>query len=162
LFVALGADKSVAEGYADRVIGWRQKANSSSDDAEAAAYKQAGLTYPPREAPFDDALELGLVMGLAPPIVERMLLLVTVYTGTPQVDVANTDPDVLAALPNITPEIVKDVLQAHANGVVGQDLIVRLGPAGQGTRSNQTTRCARPSSSRCGAGDGFMPRSSCG
>ena len=131
LFVALGADKPVAEGYADRVIGWRQKANSNSDDAEAAAYKQAGLTYPPREAPFDDALELSLVMGLPPPIVERMLPLVTVYTGTPQVDVANADPDVLAALPNITPEIIKDVLQARANGVVGQDLIARLGPAGQ-------------------------------
>ena len=131
LFVALGADKPVAEGYADRIIGWRQKANSNSDDAEAAAYKHAGLTYPPREAPFDDALELSLVMGLPPRIVERMLPLVTVYTGTPQVDVANADPDVLAALPNITPEIIKDVLQARANGVVGKDLIVRLGPAGQ-------------------------------
>jgi general secretion pathway protein K len=131
LFVALGANKPVAEGYADRIIGWRQKANSSSNDAEAAAYKQAGLTYPPREAPFDDALELGLVVGLPPPIVDRMLPLVTVYTGTPQVDVANADPEVLAALPNITPEIIKDVLQARASGVVGQDLMKRLGPAGE-------------------------------
>jgi general secretion pathway protein K len=131
LFVALGADKTIAEGYADRVIGWRQKANSNSDDAEAAAYKQAGLTYPPREGPFGDALELSLVMGLPPRIVDRMLPLVTVYTGTTQIDVANADPDVLAALPDITPEIIKDVLQARANGAAGQDLIARLGPAGQ-------------------------------
>lgn len=131
LFVALGAAKSVAERYADRVIGWRQKPNSNSDDAEAAAYKQAGLTYPPREGPFGDALELSLVMGLPPAIVDRMQPLVTVYTGTPQVDVANADPVVLAALPSITPEIVKDVLQARASGVVGRQLIERLGPAGQ-------------------------------
>jgi general secretion pathway protein K len=131
LFVALGTDKPIAEGYADRVIGWRQKPNSSSDGAEAAAYKQAGLSYPPLEAPFDDALELSLVMGLPPSIIDRMLPLVTVYSGTPQVDVDNADPDVLAALPNITPEIVKDVLKARAGGVVGQDLMKRLGPAGE-------------------------------
>jgi general secretion pathway protein K len=131
LFVALGAGKPVAEGYADRVVGWRQKANSGSDDAEAAAYKQAGLTYPPREAPFDNALELSLVLGLPPPIVDKMLPLVTVYSDTPQLDVANADPEVLAALPNITPEITKDVLQARASGVVGQELVKRLGPAGE-------------------------------
>jgi general secretion pathway protein K len=131
LFVVLGVEKSVADGYADHVVAWRQKANAGTDDIEAAAYKQAGLTYPPGEGPFDDTLELGLVLGLPPPIVERILPLVTVYPNTPQIDVANADPDVLAALPNITPEILKSVLQARANGVVGQHLVEQLGPAGQ-------------------------------
>jgi general secretion pathway protein K len=131
LFVGLRADRQTAEGYADHVIAWRQKANPSSDDLEAAAYKQAGLTYQPREGLFDDTLELSLVLGLPPAIVERVLPLVTVYTGTPQVDVATADPIVLAALPNITPEIVEDVLQARASGIAGKDLIARLGPAGQ-------------------------------
>jgi general secretion pathway protein K len=130
LFVALGADKSVAGIYADHVVAWRQKRDSNSNDAEAAAYSQAGLTYAPREGPFDDALELSLILGLPPAIVDKMLPLVTVYSGTPQIDVANADPAVLASLPNMTPDIIKNVLLARANGVVGQPLIEQLGPAG--------------------------------
>jgi len=131
LFVALGVGKPIAEGYADRVIGWREKAKPNSEDAEAAAYKRAGLTYPPREAAFNDVLELALVMGLPPAIVEQMFSLVTVYSGKAEVDVANADPKALAALPGATPDAIKDVLSARASGVVGQALVERLGPAGQ-------------------------------
>ena len=52
LFVSLGVGKSAADGYADRVIGCRDKAETNSDPSEAEAYKQAGLTYAPRAAPF--------------------------------------------------------------------------------------------------------------
>ena len=131
LFIAVGVGKSVAGGYADRIIAWRQKAEPNSDDAEAAAYRQAGLAYPPREAPFNDVLELSLVMGLPPAIVERISSLVTVYSGTAQVDIVNADPEAIAALPGVTPETLEDVLGARANGAVGKDLIERLGPAGR-------------------------------
>jgi general secretion pathway protein K len=131
LFVALGVRKSAADGYADRVIGWREKAEANSDPSEAEAYKQAGLTYAPRAAPFNDALELSLVMGLPPAIVERMFSFVTVYSGKAQVDVFEAAPEALAALPGVTPEALSDVLQARASGSDGKTLIERLGPAGQ-------------------------------
>jgi general secretion pathway protein K len=131
LFVALGVGKSAADGYADRVIGWREKAETNSDHSEAEAYKQAGLTYAPRAAPFNDVLELSLIMGLPPAIVERMFSFVTVYSGKAQVDVVEAAPEALAALPGVTPEALADVLQARANGSDGKTLIERLGPAGQ-------------------------------
>jgi general secretion pathway protein K len=131
LFVALGVGKSAADGYADRVIGWRDKAETNSDPSEAEAYKQAGLTYAPRAAPFNDALELSLVMGLPPAIVERMFSFVTVYSGKARVDVIEAAPEALAALPGVTPEALADVLQARASGSDGKTLIERLGPAGR-------------------------------
>jgi general secretion pathway protein K len=144
LFVALGVRKSAADGYADRVIGWREKAEANSDHSEAEGYKQAGLAYAPRGAPFDDALELSLVMGLPPAIVERMLSFVTVYSGKAQVDVVEASPEALAALPGVTPEAVADVLQARAGGSDGKTLIERLGPAGQAVtiEPNDATRVA--------------------
>ncbi len=131
LFVALGASKSAADGYADRVIGWREKAETNSDHSEAEAYKQAGLTYSPRGSPFNDVLELSLVMGLSPTIAERMFSFVTVYSGKPQLDIINAAPEALAALPGITPEALADVLQARAGSSDAKALIERLGPAGQ-------------------------------
>lgn len=132
LFISLGASKSAADGYADRVIGWRQKAEPNADDSEAEAYRQAGLAYRPRAAPFDDVLELRLVTGLPPAIVERMSSLVTVYSGKAQVDVVDADAKTLAALPGVTPDALADVLQARAAGAAGKDLIARLGPASAG------------------------------
>jgi len=132
LFVALGVGKSNADDYADRIVGWRQKAGSDTSDVEAAAYKQAGLGYPPRGGPFNDALELRLVLGLPPAVVDRIMPHVTVYSARPQLDVVTADPETLAALPNLTPDILSDVLQARAAGADGKTLIAKLGPAGAG------------------------------
>ena len=132
LLVALGVDKPVADDDADRILGWRQKAGADASNVEAAAYRQAGLGYPPRGGPFADALELRLVMGLPPAVVDRMLPRVTVYSGKPQVNAVIADPETLAALPDLTPENLADVLQARAAGADGKTLIAKLGPAGAG------------------------------
>ena len=81
LFAAVGVNPAQAASFADRIIGWRKKANPAGQNGEIEAYKQAGLDYPPRQAPFQNALELPLVLGLPPYIVERILPLVTVYNG---------------------------------------------------------------------------------
>ncbi len=74
-----------------------------------------GVRYPPRQAQFDDALELSLLPGLPEPVVERVLPFVTVFSGRPGIDVASADPAVLSALPGMTPQIVGAVLKARAN-----------------------------------------------
>jgi general secretion pathway protein K len=114
LFVALGARPADAETYADRVIAWRSAApQSGGEDADAAAYRVAGLAYAPRRAPFQDVGELWLVLGLPPTLVERVLPYVTVFSGAEQVNVIAAPPLVLAALPGITPEQVNAVLAAR-------------------------------------------------
>jgi len=114
LFTALGARPADAETYADHVIAWRSPpAQTGGDDAEAEAYRVAGLAYAPRRAPFQDVGELWLVLGLPPALVERVLPYVTVFNGSAQVNVLAASPLVLAALPGVTPEQVNAVLAAR-------------------------------------------------
>ena len=88
------------------------------------------MPYPPRQAPFDNALELSLLPGLPQPVVERVLPFVTVFSGQPAIDVATADPTVLSALPGMTPEILGKVLKARANGsATDEALLELLGPA---------------------------------
>ncbi len=114
LFAALGARPDDAATFADRVIAWRTPAaRTGGDDAEAEAYRVAGLAYAPRHAPFQDVGELWLVLGLPPALVERALPYVTVFSGSAQVNVLAAPPLVLAALPGVTPEQVNGVLAAR-------------------------------------------------
>ena len=64
----------------------------------------------PRQAPFAHVNELGLVLGLPPALVERALPFVTVFSGAPGVDVLNAAPEVIAALPGMTPLVLKQFL----------------------------------------------------
>ena len=106
-FVALGASNDDANGYADRIIGWRKPPKPADQANEAALYRSAGLPYLPRGAPFAHASELWLVQGLPPALVGRALPLVTVYSGRPDINVFDAPPELIAALPGMTPVRLK-------------------------------------------------------
>ncbi len=130
LFEAIGAKPDDADTFADRVVGWRKKADGEGQDAEAEIYKSEGYSYAPREAPFQNTLELSLVAGIPKHIIERILPLVTVYSGQAQIDVRVASPEVLAALPGMTPDVLRQVLAQRAQGAPdGQSLLKLLGPA---------------------------------
>jgi general secretion pathway protein K len=130
LFEAIGAKSDDAATFADRIVGWRKKADKEGQDTEADVYKSAGYSYAPREAPFQSTLELSLVAGIPKYIVERILPLVTVYSGQAQIDVRVASPEVLAALPGMTPDALRQVLAQRAQGTPdGQSLLKLLGPA---------------------------------
>jgi general secretion pathway protein K len=146
LFAAVGVDAELATTFSDRVIGWRTKADAnaasnaeakapSTADAnaptkEAQLYAAQHVPYPPRQAPFDNALELSLLPGVPQPVVERVLPFVTVFSGQPTIDVATADPTALTALPGMTAEILDKVLKARASGSGdGRTLLELLGPA---------------------------------
>ncbi len=127
---AIGAAPDLADSCADRILGWRGDGDSEAKFKEAAAYKSARLDYGPRQGPFESTLELSLVLGLSPPLVERLLPLTTVYGGHGKIDIANADPTLVAALPGMTPELLKQVLAARANpNAKGEDLMKIVGPA---------------------------------
>jgi general secretion pathway protein K len=130
IFTATGVESGQAKTYADRVVGWRAKPDSSAGGNEAKLYSASGSAYPPRQAPFDNGLELALVLGLPAPVVARVLPFVTVFSGRPEIDVACADRTVLAALPGMTPEILSAVLKARTSDQVDQKaLLSLLGPA---------------------------------
>jgi general secretion pathway protein K len=102
----------------------------AGQNKEAEDYKQAGYAYAPRQAPFQNVLELPLVLGIPPYIAERVLPLVTVFSGGAQIDVRVAPPDVLSALPNATPEEVQKVLAQRAQDPLdGESLLQALGSA---------------------------------
>jgi general secretion pathway protein K len=127
LFASLGAGQA-AEAYADRIIGWRSPPSERQD--EAASYRTAGMPYLPRGRAFPHVGELWLVMGLPEAVIERALPHLTVYSGQDKVSVLDASPQVLAALPGMSPDRLHDVLvQREAAPHNAQALLSILGPA---------------------------------
>ena len=141
LFASLGAKYQDGEYYADRIIGWRTPGDPDQRNTEASAYRTAGLSYGPRQAPFEHASELSLVMGLPPFLVERALPFVTVFSGRAEINVLAAAPEVLAAIPGMSPDRLHVLLTALGpaaqNGqprALGADLSGFTGDAGNAMR----------------------------
>jgi general secretion pathway protein K len=133
LFIALGAKEDDAAGFADRIVNWRKAGTVAGENTEVAAYKSAGYTYAPRQAPLQDPLELRLVRGLPPALVDRALPYVTIFSGRAPIDVRVADPIVLLSLPKSTPDAVKKVMAERlANPEDGAGMIKLLGAASEG------------------------------
>ena len=114
-FTILGAQGDAAQEYAERVVAWRKKPSGSvGAQSEEALYAAAGRGYPPRLAPFVHVDELALVLGPPPGLVDRALPFVTVFSGVASVDVLTAAPEVVAALPGMTPLVLKDFLASRA------------------------------------------------
>lgn len=149
LFRTLGASADAADVYAERIVGWRTPGLSSNVDLnpgnEITAYRNAGLRYDPRQAPFVNAEELWLLLGLPPAIVERALDFVTVFSGMASVDVMNAAPEVIASLPGMTPALLSAILAQRAVRPVDANRVLQmLGPAqadatAQGSKAMRVT-----------------------
>lgn len=120
-FTALGVQRQQAEQYAERIDGWitapRPRSTFvTSDNTEEALYRAAGRSYGPRGAPFAHIDELSLVLELPPTLVERMKPFVTVYSGRFGVDVLDAAPEVVAAIPGLTPNMLSALAEARRAG----------------------------------------------
>jgi general secretion pathway protein K len=129
LFTALGAKPAEADQFADRVVGWRTTPKPNAQDEEEALYRAAGLNYLPRRAPFNSVDELWLVLGLPPVIVERALPFVTIYSGLKEINVVDGAPEVIAALPDMTPLRLAEFLKQRASLPPDPELV--LGALGE-------------------------------
>jgi general secretion pathway protein K len=130
LFAVLGADQQAAKEYADRIVGWRTRPKADRANDEEALYGAAGLGYSPRQSLFTHVNELSLVLGLPPILVDRALPFVTVFNGSSNVDVLIAVPEVIAALPGMTPSALKDFLsQRSALSRDSPAIATALGPA---------------------------------
>lgn len=110
LMSVLGASTEDAAQFADRIVGWRTRAAAEASGREDALYLAAGRSYSPRQAPFAHVNELGLVLGLPAELVVRALPFVTVFSRLSGVDVLNAAPEVVAALPGMTPLLLRQFL----------------------------------------------------
>jgi general secretion pathway protein K len=115
LMIGLGAGPSDAAVYADRILAWRAPSELGDSDPENSFYRTSGAPYVPRHAPFPASEELWLVRGIPSGIIERMLPFVTVFSNVASVNVLDAAPQVLAALPNMTPESLQSVLSQRSD-----------------------------------------------
>jgi general secretion pathway protein K len=130
LFAVLGTDQQAAKEYADRIVGWRTRPKPDRANDEEALYGAAGLGYSPRQSLFTHVNELSLVLGLPPVLVDRALPFVTVFNGSSNVDVLIAPPEIIAALPGMTPSALKDFLsQRSALSRDSPAIATALGPA---------------------------------
>src|SRR4029077_5902296 len=146
LLIGFGASPLDAGGYADRIIAWRTKtaAQNVDTDSENSLYRSAGLGYPPPTAPFINRRELGLIHGIPPVLIERMLPFVTVFSGQAQVDIIDAAPQVIAALPGMTPEIMHGIVAARDAGVLDRKSLPNmLAGVGQGAAAAEPGRSFR-------------------
>lgn len=130
LFTALGAAPQDAGFFADRIIAWRTPVRQQGVDLdpENSFYRSAGLGYTPRHGPFVHVEELWLVHGIPDAFVQRMLPFVTVFSGQGQINVLAAAPQVIAALPGVTPAVLQAVLAArNASGLDQASLRQLLG-----------------------------------
>jgi len=125
LFAVLGASDDDADRYADRIIGWRT-APSANQSSEASDYRMARLAYQPRGAPFPHANELTLVRNLPTSLAERALPFVTVYSGRPEVNVLDAAPEIIAALPGMTSDLLEAFLKQRQASSANAELLLPL------------------------------------
>ncbi|WP_316189398.1 type II secretion system protein GspK [Bradyrhizobium sp. SZCCHNRI2013] len=133
LFEVLGARADKAGEYAERIVGWRTPPADNVADAERDLYRTAGADYMPRSAPFANVEELRLVLNLPPPLVDKAMSFVTVFSGRREIDALEAAPEVVAALPGMTQEQLKSFLDQRAG--LRRDvrsLNAALGPARAG------------------------------
>ena len=115
LIIGLGGAPANAADYADRILAWRAPTEAGEDDPETSSYRTAGIAYAPRHAPFPTAEELWLVRGIPPLFVERMLPFVTAFSNMASINIADAAPQVVAALPGMTPERLQAVLAQRSD-----------------------------------------------
>jgi general secretion pathway protein K len=133
LMAALGVSERDAATYADRILGWRSPVEPGQENPEDTYYRALGVAYLPRHAPFPHSDELWLVRGIPPAVIERVLPFVTVFSNMRAVNVLDAAPQVLAALPGMTPETLRDVLRDRADPNVNPRSVVGLAGSNNAT-----------------------------
>ncbi len=141
LMIALGVDANEAAGYADRILAWRASTEAGQADPEDSYYRNIGTTYLPRHAPFPHVEELRLVRGIPPLVVERMLPFVTVFSNMRAVNVMDAAPQVVAAMPGMTPGTVQQLLKERTDPRISPQSVIGL--AGSANATLESARAYR-------------------
>jgi len=84
-FASVGFDPNSAQSLANKIADFRDSDNlPHSDGAEESEYRAAGLTWGPKNSPFEGVEELQQVLGMTAGIYDRVAPQLTVYSvGAP-------------------------------------------------------------------------------
>lgn len=112
LFTAAGADENLAVKLADAVQDWRDSDDLvQAQGAEEREYRNAGLSYQPKNAPFSTVSELQQVLGMDYELYRRVEPAITIYSGSNPPNAAYAPLLALQALPGMTAELAQQLIQ---------------------------------------------------
>jgi len=114
LFASRGLDPDRAQGLAAAIKDWIDPDDDTSlNGAELAQYKAAGLSYGPRNAPFDTVSELQQVLGMNYELFSKIEPALTIYSGQGVPNLAYAPLEALEAQEGMTPECAQEVTAWH-------------------------------------------------
>ncbi len=98
-FTSAGVDFEQAQGFADKIMDWREPgATRRLNGAKADDYRRAGYAYGPRGGKMESVDELRLVMGMSPALYAKLAPALTVVSQNAWPDAAVAPRDVLNML----------------------------------------------------------------
>jgi general secretion pathway protein K len=121
LFVSIGLNMDQAAQLSDSIQDWRDPDDATKPHgAEASEYKAAGLSYVPRNAPFQTVSEVQQVLGMNYDIFSRIEPAITVYAGGTDPNASYAPMEALLAMEGMTPELAQQLIQARQQIQPGQ------------------------------------------
>ncbi len=111
LFLSVGATLEQAQSLSDAIQDWRDPDDLvHPNGAEEKEYKAAGLSYKPKNGPFDTISEVQQVLGMDYEIYRKIEPALTIYSGRANISAAYAPFEVLRALPGMTDDLARQVL----------------------------------------------------
>lgn len=117
VLLGLGVSQNQADTIVDSILDWTDSDNLHRlNGAEDDYYLSLQVPYRAKNAPFDALEELLLVKGITPEILfgnnERrgIIYYLTIYGTSSKININAAPREVLAALPGLTDEIVKRII----------------------------------------------------
>lgn len=106
----------------DAILDWRDEDDLVHiNGAEKKEYQDAGLSFKPRNKPFQSVEELQLVIGVDASVFQWIEPLVTTYSGQQQVDLRQAATEVLQVIPELDADLVDtyiaERLESAKNGL---------------------------------------------
>jgi general secretion pathway protein K len=121
LFISVGVDLNRAQALADAIADWRDPDDMPREQgAEVNEYKAAGLSYAPRNAPFQTVSEVQQVFGMDYDLYQKIEPAVTIYSSSATPNAAYAPLEALRALPNMTDDLAQQIIALRQSMIPGQ------------------------------------------
>jgi general secretion pathway protein K len=121
LFISVGVDLNRAQALADAIADWRDPDDMPREQgAEVNEYKAAGLSYAPRNAPFQTVSEVQQVFGMDYDLYQKIEPAITIYSNSGTPNAAYAPLEALRALPNMTDDLAQQIIALRQSMIPGQ------------------------------------------
>ncbi|MGZ8187677.1 MAG: general secretion pathway protein GspK [Methylosarcina sp.] len=101
------------------IMDWRDPDDLINvEGAEKEEYEDAKLKYQPRNKPFRSVEELQMVLGMNESILKWIEPIITVYSGSDQVDLSQASKEVLLTIPGLDAELIDQYIELRRKSAI--------------------------------------------